>query len=112
MPTVASTSAPLPERSVDNFDAARQLAQQNAGRTGKTSTAPLPAYDGRVALTPPRPAVVAPAAVAPVPAKVEQAPTSEPETTGSVAPRAAKEEGWFTSTASSFRGLGGALGLW
>lgn len=114
MPTVAETTAPLPERSVDNFDAARQLAQMGEGRTGKTSTAPLPAYDART------PARAQPVLI-PIGAKpaettvaVPVKPIAEPETTGSIAPRpaASADEGWFTSTASSFRGVGGALGLW
>ena len=121
MPTIAETTAPLPERSVDNFDAARQLAQMGAGHTGKTSTAPLPDYAARPAVQPAvakaQPVIVPIAAAAPDPARVEPAAAPaeaarEPETTGSVAPRAPKEEGWFTSSAASFRGLGGALGLW
>lgn len=130
MPTIAETTAPLPERSVDNFDAARQLAQMGAGRTGKTSTAPLPAYDAHAATqakaaptaaTPQPSRIPAPQAAAPKPQPVivpiaaavtPAASPAEPETTGTIVPRAAKEEGWFTSTASSFRGLGGALGLW
>ena len=116
MPTIAETTAPLPERSVDNFDAARQLAQMGAGRTGKTSTAPLPDYATRPAVQPvaakAQPVIVPIAATPSRAAPVEAAPAPEPETTGTVAPRPPKEEGWFTSTASSFRGLGGALGLW
>jgi len=127
MPTIAETTAPLPERSVDNFDAARQLAQMGAGRTGKTSTAPLPAYDAHAA-TPAKAPVTATGAqpiraAAPQAAAAKAQPVivpiaapavapAEPETTGTIAPRAAKDDGWFTSTASSFRGLGGALGLW
>lgn len=110
MPTIESTAAPLPERSVDNFDAARQLAQMGAGRTGKTSTAPLPAYDAAATREPAKP-VVAPIA-APTAAPAPRSALDEPATTGSVGRQASKDEGWFTSTASSFRGLGGALGLW
>jgi len=127
MPTVAETTAPLPERSVENFDAARQLAQMGVGKTGKTSTAPLPAYDPAVAKAPAQmraqPVLIpigtsgaAPASALPATARPEPvaaSPAAEPETTGSIAPRvAAKDDAWFSSTASSFRGLGGALGLW
>jgi peptidoglycan/xylan/chitin deacetylase (PgdA/CDA1 family) len=107
MPTISETTAPLPERSVDNFDAARQLAQMGAGRTGKTSTAPLPAYDARATAQPA--AAKAQPVIVPIAATASE---SDPETTGSIGPRVVREEGWFTSTASSFRGLGGALGLW
>ncbi|NLH82261.1 MAG: polysaccharide deacetylase family protein [Phyllobacteriaceae bacterium] len=104
-PTIENTAAPLAERSVDNFDAARQLAQMNAGRDGKSSTAPLPAYGAATA----KPTIV-PIAATPVTAPT--APVAEPETTGSVATTPAKSDGWFSATATSFRGLGGALGLW
>ncbi len=122
MPTVAETTAPLPERSVENFDAARQLAQMGVGKTGKTSAAPLPTYDAAAAKAPaqarPQPVLIpigtsgaAPAAARSEP--VAASPVAEPETTGSIAPRvAAQDDAWFSSTASSFRGLGGALGLW
>ncbi|MER2605160.1 MAG: hypothetical protein ABTQ29_04970, partial [Siculibacillus sp.] len=65
---------------------------------------------------------VRPAGAAPIAAPAPQAAPSvlrgpteeaEPETTGSIPRPAAKaEEGWFSSTASSMRGIGGALGLW
>lgn len=111
MPTVAETTGPVEQRALENFDATRQLAQIGEGRTGKTSTAPLPTYG-----TAAKPAVVAsaPAAAvaAPKPVILPPAPAraEEPETTASVPTK--QEEGWFSSTASSFKGLGGALGLW
>lgn len=106
LPTVAETTVPVGERSLDSFDAAKRLAQQGEGRTGKTSTAPLPAYQAATAATPA-------AAVSTAPAAAPTAATGEPETTGSVpAAKAAKSDGWFSASASSFRGFGGALGLW
>ncbi len=109
-PTIENTAAPLGERSVDNFDAARQLAQMNAGRDGKSSTAPLPAY-GAPGATAQKPVIV-PIATAPTTPEATTPPAQDPETTGTVAARPAKSDGWFTATATSFRGLGGALGLW
>jgi peptidoglycan/xylan/chitin deacetylase (PgdA/CDA1 family) len=115
MPTIAETTVPVGERSLDNFDAAKRLAQQGVGRTGKTSTAALPNYDaGR---TPPRPLAAPAAAMAAptaTPAVAHAHETPAVETTGSVAvvPRPKPEDGWFTSTASSFRGVASVVGLW
>ncbi len=118
MPTIAETTVPVGERSLDNFDAAKRLAQENAGRSGKTSTAALPTYD--TSRTPARAVgTIAPVAAAqPHPAAAE--PTRametpvEPETTGSVpaATRPKAEDGWFSSTAASFRSVASVVGLW
>lgn len=106
MPTVAETTGPVEQRALENFDATRQLAQVGEGRTGKTSTAPLPVYGAAKPVA--AAAVVPAAATATLPAT--PAHPDEAETTASVPAR--HEEGWFSSTASSFKGLGGALGLW
>ncbi len=114
IPTVAETTVPVEQRSLDSFDAAKRLAQQGEGRTGKTSTAPLPAYAAARAVRPVGAAPIAAPAPQAAPS-VLRGPTeeAEPETTGSIPRPAAKaEEGWFSSTASSMRGIGGALGLW
>lgn len=85
--------APLGQRNVAGFDAGRQLVENAQGRTGKTSDAPLPAYDQNALAR------------------------TVAGSTGSAAPGAAAapsstEDGWFASTATSFRGLGSAIGLW
>ena len=98
LPTIAETTVPVGERDLANFDAAKRLAQQGAGRSGQTSAAALPAYDAA------RPPVQNAALVKEVPAA--------PETTGSVPSRPKAEEGWFSSTAASFRGVASAVGLW
>jgi peptidoglycan/xylan/chitin deacetylase (PgdA/CDA1 family) len=97
IPTIAETTVPVQQRALTGYDVQKQLAQTAAGRQGTTPGQALPAYD---------------AAKTAVPAPV----TSEPATTGSIpAPVVAQpkaEEGWFSSTASSFRGIGSAVGLW
>ena len=124
MPTIAETTVPVGERSIDSFDAAKSLAQEGAGRTGKTSTAALPAYDANAAKARPVGGAVAPAALAtaPAPRTAAPAPTptravaDEPQTTGSVPTathaRVKAEDGWFSSTAASFRGVASVVGLW
>jgi len=106
MPTIAETTVPVGQRGVTDYDAAKQLAQTAAGRQGTTTGQPLPSYDAAKA----QPSTGA------VPGPQSAAPSSEPQTTGSVpAPVVAQpksEEGWFSSTASSFKGLGTAVGLW
>lgn len=98
IPSIAETTVPVEQRGLEGFDVSKQLAQNAVGKTGKTSTAALPAYD---AARPP----VASAALA------KEMPV-EPETTGTVAARPRPEDGWFSSTASSFRGVASAIGLW
>ena len=99
LPTVAETTVPVQERGVTGYDATKQLAQTAAGRAGTTTGQALPAYDAAKAM--------------PVAATPAQVKAEEPETTGSIRPAVApKEEGWFSSTASSFRGIGSAVGLW
>jgi hypothetical protein len=98
LPTIAETTVPVGERDFGNYDAAKRLAQQGAGRNGQTSPAALPAYDAG------RPPVQNAALVKEMPA--------EPEITGSIAARPKADEGWFSSTASSFRGVASAVGLW
>lgn len=109
LPTVAETTVPVEQRGIDGYDVAKRLAQQGAGHSGKTATTALPTYEAARSATESgaAPAVrnAAYAAVAPT--------TVEPVTTGSVpaaAPRT--DEGWFTSTATSFRGVASAIGLW
>jgi peptidoglycan/xylan/chitin deacetylase (PgdA/CDA1 family) len=121
MPTIAETTVPVGERSIDNFDAAKRLAQEGAGRTGKTSTAALPAYDATAGKARPVGAPVTAASTqrtappAPAPAPARQA-ADEPQTTGSLPdvarPRPKAEDGWFSSTAASFRGVASVVGLW
>ncbi|MEJ1158747.1 polysaccharide deacetylase family protein [Prosthecomicrobium sp. N25] len=79
------TAAPVAERTVAGFDAGRQLAENAQGRTGRTTSEPLPAYDSNA-----------------VKAVTSAAPTSS----------APSDEGWFASTAGAFRGFGSAIGLW
>lgn len=98
LPTIAETTRPVGQRDFGNYDAATRLAQQGAGRTGQTSTAALPAYEAA------RPPVQNAALIKELPA--------EPEVTGSVPARPKAEEGWFSSTAASFRGVASAVGLW
>jgi peptidoglycan/xylan/chitin deacetylase (PgdA/CDA1 family) len=122
MPTIAETTVPVGERSIDNFDAAKRLAQEGAGRTGKTSAAALPAYDATAAKArtvgaPAATAAPTPRAAAPAPAQVPapaRQASDEPLTTGSVpvAMRPRPEDGWFSSTAASFRGVASVVGLW
>lgn len=98
IPTIAETTVPVQERGLTGYDVQKQLAQTAVGRQGTTPGRALPSYDAA------RSAAPAPAAA------------SEPATTGSIsAPSATpvkSEEGWFSSTASSFRGIGSAVGLW
>lgn len=79
-------AAPIGDRTVAGFDAGRQLNETIQGRTGKTGSEPLPAYDS--------------------------AAITHTVSTSSGRPSAANEEGWFASTAGTFRGLGSAIGLW
>ncbi len=97
LPTIAETTVPVEQRELGNYDAAKRLAQEGAGRSGKTSTAALPAYDGG------RPPLHNAALV-------KELPTAA-ETTGSIPARPKAEEGWFSSTAASFRGVATAVGL-
>lgn len=116
MPTIAETTPPVDRRGLDTYDAATRLAQEAAGRSGKTSTAALPAYDttrgparpvGQVAAT----AAPAAAATARTAALAREVP-AEPETTGSVpAAKPKAEDGWFSATAASFRGVAAVVGL-
>lgn len=85
----SAAPAPLAERNVAGFDAGRQLVQSSQGRDGRTADGPLPAYDS---------AAINRATAVPLPAS-----RGEP---------VAGEDGWFASTATSFRGLGSAIGLW
>ncbi len=137
IPTPAETWVPVAERGIDGYDVAKQLAQQSVGKTGAPSSAPLPAWDAvrpapQGAAVQPAPATTvqpsaaltttsssaAPAALAATPAAVRTSDLSPAakETTGSVpvapAKPAANEPGWFSSTASSLKGLAGAVGLW
>ncbi|MDK9694865.1 MAG: polysaccharide deacetylase family protein [Siculibacillus sp.] len=102
VPSIAETTVPVDQRSLDNFDAGKRLAQEAAGRSGKTSAAALPAYDaGRAS-----PATARNAAMA------AELPPPEPETTGAIpAARPKPEDGWFSSTAASFRGIASVVGL-
>ncbi len=105
LPTIAETTVPVGQRGIDGYDAAKQLAQQGVGRTGKTATTVLPSY------TPPRPAEVARPPIHNAAQVTEMAPAVE--ITGSVPTRVPRaEDGWFSSTASSFRGVATAIGLW
>lgn len=105
MPTIAETTVPVQERGVTDYDATKQLAQTAAGRQSTTTGQPLPSYDAAK----PMPAV---GAVRPQSA----ATPADPQITGSIsaqAPTATRtEDGWFSSTAASFKGLGTAAGLW
>lgn len=112
LPTIAETTVPVGQRGIDGYDAAKQLAQQGVGRTGKTATTALPAYaPPRPAYAPPRPAEVARPPLHNAAQVMEMAPM--PEVTGTVPTRVpSAEDGWFSSTASSFRGVATAIGLW
>jgi peptidoglycan/xylan/chitin deacetylase (PgdA/CDA1 family) len=105
LPTIAETTVPVGQRGIDGYDSAKQLAQQGVGRTGKTATTALPSY------TPPRAPQVALPPVHSANQVTEMAPSLE--VTGSVPTRVpGAEDGWFSSTASSFRGVATAIGLW
>jgi peptidoglycan/xylan/chitin deacetylase (PgdA/CDA1 family) len=78
------TPAPVGERTVAGFDSGRQLAENAQGRSGKTTSEPLPAYDTTA---------------------IRAVSTSS----GPVTP---SDESWFASTAGAFRGFGSAIGLW
>jgi peptidoglycan/xylan/chitin deacetylase (PgdA/CDA1 family) len=98
VPTVAETTVPVGERGIDGYDAAKQMAQGAAGKTGKTDPRPLPAYD---AGKPVQKAQL-----------LEEVPT-DPQPTGSIAAHTPRpEDGWFSSTAQAFRGAAVAIGLW
>jgi peptidoglycan/xylan/chitin deacetylase (PgdA/CDA1 family) len=86
--SVDVTPPPLPDRQIAGFTAGRQIDQAAQGRDGsKPAAAPLPTYDSAALIK----ASAKPAApAAPPPAEV----------------------GWFSSTASTFKGIGSAIGLW
>jgi len=105
LPTIAETTVPVEQRDLANFDAAKRLAQQGAGRTGQSSSAALPSYDAAK--------TASSAADAPVQsAALVGAVSADPMTTGSLPARPKAEDGWFSSTAASFRGVASAVGLW
>ena len=114
MPTIAETTLPVKDRNVGTYGTAQQLAQEQAGRSGKNSVAPLPAYQ-------PAPVKASPLQSANL--ATEMAPTSlaaagtdtatDTTATHSIAAAPApRDDGWFASTASAFRGMGNAIGLW
>jgi peptidoglycan/xylan/chitin deacetylase (PgdA/CDA1 family) len=97
---IDTSPAPIANRTVDGFDPAHQAAQEKLGRVGLPSEkpAPLPPYK-------------------PTPAARQDAPTTtqsiRPTTASAPAPAPeAKDDGWFSSTARSFKGIGSAIGLW
>ncbi len=95
IPTIAETTVPVPERGLTSYDMQKQLAQTAAGRQGTTTGQALPSYDA---------------------AKTASPSATDPLVTGSI-PAAApaqsgSDQGWFSSTASSFKGIGSAVGLW
>jgi peptidoglycan/xylan/chitin deacetylase (PgdA/CDA1 family) len=118
----SSSSAPLPA-----WDAARPAPQGTAAQTMPvapqgTAAQTMPVTTGQpsTALTSSATSV-SPAALAAAPAtaavvRTPDVSVSAKETTGSVplvpAKPTSNEPGWFTSTASSLKGLAGAVGLW
>ncbi|WP_407050692.1 polysaccharide deacetylase family protein [Methyloraptor flagellatus] len=112
-PTIAETTLPVQERRVGTYGTAQQLAQEQAGRSGKNSAQPLPTYQPQTALAvPAAPAVNArplPSAAAAVEPLTTQ---SVPTTQAAALPPQPADDGWFASTASAFRGMGNAIGLW
>ncbi len=82
--SLPQANTPLGERNLAGYDTGRQLQQDQQGRSGKTSDAPLPSYNS---------------------AALNEVVARAPEKTHA-------EQGWFATTANSFRGLGAAIGLW
>jgi len=112
-PGVVDTApAPLGDRTVDGFDPARQIGQEQLGKVGKPSAnpAPLPVYKPKPASAGTQEAPAATQSIRPAPM---------PETQGQALPAPmsapaveAKDDGWFSSTAKSFKSVGSAVGLW
>ncbi len=112
---IDTAPAPIGDRSISGFDTGRQLAQDKLGKTLNSTSAPLPAYQPKpaAASTPtpqPKPAAT--------PAPLLEQPV-DPTTTQSITPRPgpstqlqSKDDGWFASTANTFRGVATAIGLW
>ncbi|MDR3374112.1 MAG: polysaccharide deacetylase family protein [Ancalomicrobiaceae bacterium] len=104
---VDTAPAPINERNISGFDVSRQLGQEQLGKVGTPSAkpAPLPAYQ-----TPDTPAQPADPTVTKSIASTPAASTSQVQPMPAPAPK--HDDGWFGSTASTFRGIGTAIGLW
>lgn len=121
---IDASPAPLSERTVDGFDPARQIVQQNLGRVGQPSTnpAPLPAYQlPAKPVAKPAPASTdgqpATQSIQPVgsAAPMGQAPAASSQPIPAPVPVQApqsNDDGFFSSTAKTFKGIGAAVGLW
>jgi peptidoglycan-N-acetylglucosamine deacetylase len=114
---IDTTPAPLGERNITGFDVGRQLAQDKQGKVGKPSDAatPLPAYQVQPAAPAAKPAQKpgTPLIDQPADPTVTKSIPASPSTDATPAPKpVAKDEGWFSSTASSFRSVASAIGLW
>lgn len=110
---IDTSPAPMHDRTVEGFDPAHQLAQEKLGKVAHPLNAPppLPAYQKSPA-TPRATPVVA----NPDPQSTQSIHTVQPGDTAA-APAAAppaehQDDGWFSSTARTFKGIGAAVGLW
>jgi peptidoglycan/xylan/chitin deacetylase (PgdA/CDA1 family) len=107
--TIDTSPAPIANRTVDGFDPAHQLAQEKMGKVAKPSNAPapLPAYQKKTV-----PAVGDVQTTQSIstmpPASAELQPLPQPAV-NAAEPR---DDGWFSSTARTFKGIGSAVGLW
>ena len=120
--SIDTTPAPIGERSITGFDTGRQLAQDKLGKTVKPATAPLPAYQPAPAkpvaktvkptpLDPTEPQVTQSVPATPVGPTAPTAPMPE-AIPAPVATTPAKDDSMFGSTASTFKGIATAIGLW
>lgn len=105
---IDTSPAPMKDRNIEGFDPAHQLAQEKLGKVPHPANvpAPLPAYQKKPAAgtdVQSTQSISTPAQSTSVAPMNQMPPAAAPEQ---------KDDGWFSSTAKTFKGIGSAVGLW